>query len=143
MMNEEKMFLSTKQDVLERLSYLEQDDIREDFLAFYYDHEKAKYPNEEAFKEGKMFAEVIPYDKIYPIFSIGAASDGELNFLWKVDEDDYQIHVDMGFYGEGFWSCYSHRIYVPTQSQTKFGCDEEKPNVFPDGLFDVVQKVKL
>ena len=62
----------------------------------------AEWPTVQAFHDAEAFIRTLAHP-ITTAVSLGAADDGEINFLWKGDG----IHVDLGFYGTGEYSCYA------------------------------------
>ena len=60
------------------------------------------WPTEQAFKDARAFLINLSPIKILPP-SIGAADDGEINFLWKF----CLVHIDLGFYGDGTYSYFA------------------------------------
>ena len=63
----------------------------------------ALWPDDKAFKDARKFISGLPLALI-PNPEIRLADDGEINFLWQ-NED---IHIDLGFYGTGTYSCFAN-----------------------------------
>ena len=64
----------------------------------------ADWPPPSAFADAIAFIESLPAESI-PFPNVGLADDGEVNFLWSHDN----IHVDLGFYGDGCFSYFGRR----------------------------------
>ena len=62
------------------------------------------WPTDQACKDAKLFIRLLPLSEILSP-KIYFAHDGEINFLWKRQDDD--LHVDLGFYGNGTYSYFA------------------------------------
>ena len=62
----------------------------------------AAWPTEQAFADARLFIQCLPPIPIR-LPSIGLADDGEVNFLWKLNE----VHIDLGFYGTRAFSYFA------------------------------------
>ena len=62
-------------------------------------------PEPRAFDDAVQFVRAWADEPVH-MPDIGVAEDGELNFLWKAGAQG-QVHVDLGFYGDGTYSYYA------------------------------------
>ena len=62
-------------------------------------------PSDSAFGDAEVFVLAWPADALH-IPDVGLADDGEVNFLWKSRD----LHVDLGFYGDGTFSYYAKSL---------------------------------
>ena len=83
-----------KNDLFTRLETLRQD-VQND------NSSDVDWPTDQACKDAKLFIRLLPLSEILSP-KIYFAHDGEINFLWKRQDDD--LHVDLGFYGDGTYS---------------------------------------
>lgn len=88
----------------------------------------AKWPSEIAFQDAERFLKLAPLNLI-PLPEIHLAADGEVNFLWKQGN----IHVDLGFYGDGLFSFYAES----DSARDIYGDDLSVEHGVPDELIAV------
>ena len=85
----------------------------------------------EAFRDAYAFASVLP-DKMIGLPIVSVVEDGEINFAWGDyggDCGEYDVNVDLGFYGDGTYS-----FYVCDGRKGKLYGDDLPPGEIPDGL---------
>ena len=88
----------------------------------------ATWPRKKAFEDAKNFAAKLPLTQI-PRPELYLADDGEVNFFWS----DQGMHVDLGFYGTGTYSCFARN-----SAGRRFVCEEAKAtNGLPDDLLNL------
>ena len=89
----------------------------------------ADWPHPRAFADAMVFVEALPQKSI-PLPNVGLADDGEVNFLW----DSSDIHVDLGFYGDGCFSYYAR----DSSGQAIHGDDIPARAGLPDALLEIL-----
>lgn len=90
------------------------------------------WPNDLAYREARIFICRLPLTEI-PEPRIGIAEDGEVNFLWKRQEDG--LHIDLGFYGTGTYSYYA----TNNNGKELMEDDVEISSDLPTGLIEMLR----
>ncbi len=90
------------------------------------------WPSEQACKDAELFIRLLPLSEIVSP-NIYFAHDGEINFLWKRQNDE--LHVDLGFYGDGTYS-----FFATNNSREELMDDMVKiSDGLPDKLIDMLR----